>query len=75
LHLVRLDVLLFGPAREEVSVPLERAADVVPRRLARKHEVVQPTEQPQRKVPGEIGSDVADPRILREPTTYLRIQG
>jgi hypothetical protein len=30
---------------------------------------MQATEQPQRKVPDEIGSDVVDPRILREPTT------
>jgi hypothetical protein len=30
---------------------------------------VQTAEQPQWKVPDEVGSDVVDPRILREPTT------
>jgi hypothetical protein len=53
---------------------LERAPDVVPRGLTGKDEIVQPAEEPQRQVPDEIGSDVVDPRIFREPTTELRVQ-
>jgi hypothetical protein len=30
---------------------------------------VQAAEQAQGKIPDEVGSDVVDPRILREPTT------
>jgi hypothetical protein len=50
-------------------VLLEGSADVIPRRLLREDEVVQAAEQAQRQVPGEIGSDVADSRVIREPTT------
>jgi hypothetical protein len=35
---------------------------------------MQRAEQAQRKVPVEIGSDGADPRIDREPATELRIE-
>jgi hypothetical protein len=30
---------------------------------------MQPAEQPERQVPVQLGIDVGDPRILREPTT------
>ena len=74
LHLVRLHVLLGRPPREERGVAVERAVDVVPRRLVAEHEVVQAREQPQRQIPREVGSDVADPRIFRESATQLRVQ-
>ncbi len=31
-------------------------------------------EQAQRDIPGEVGSDVTDPRIVREPATQSRVQ-
>ena len=46
---------------------LERAADVVPRRLPREDEVVEPAEQAQREVPRQLGRELADSRIAREP--------
>src|SRR5262249_23496369 len=62
------------PAREEVAMRLERAADVVPRRLAREDEVVESAEQTKGEVPRQLGCDVADPRIVREPATEICVQ-
>jgi hypothetical protein len=42
--------------------------------LAGEHEVVQRPEQAEREVPVEIGSDGADPRIVREPAAELRVE-
>ena len=53
---------------------VERAIDVFPRRLVRKHEVVQPSQQPQRQVPRERRSDGVDPRVFRESTAQLHVQ-
>src|SRR5262249_49560781 len=71
---VRLNILLLRPAPQERAVLDERRADVVPARLAREHEVVQPAEQAEREVPDEVGSDVADPRVLREPATQCCVE-
>jgi hypothetical protein len=53
---------------------LERGADVVPRRLTGEHEVVQAAEQPQREVPRQVGRDLADPRVVREPPTQFCVE-
>ena len=45
---------------------VERVVERVPRRLAAKHEVMQPAQKPQRQVPFEIGCDARDARIARE---------
>jgi hypothetical protein len=52
----------------------ERGVDVAPRRLVREDEVVQAAEQPERVVPVEVGIEIADPRILREPATQIRVE-
>jgi hypothetical protein len=74
LHLVRLHILLGRPPRQEGSLAVERAVEVVPRGEVGEHEVVEAGEQPQRQVPLEVGSDVADPRVFREPATQPRVQ-
>jgi hypothetical protein len=35
---------------------------------------MQRAEQPEREVPVEIGSDCADPRIVREPAAKLGVE-
>ena len=52
----------------------ERNSDRVPRRVTGKHEVVEAGEQAQRNVPGELGRNDADPRIISEPATEACVE-
>ena len=75
LHLVRLHLLLARPARQELGVLVERAADVVPRRLARRARGS--AGRPSRrsgKSQFRSGAMRADPRVVRESATQLRVE-
>src|SRR5579862_3924105 len=73
-HLVGLNPLLRSEATEELAVPLERAADVVPGGLAAEHEVVQTAEEPQREVPPQVGRDRGNPGVVCEPAAERCVQ-
>jgi hypothetical protein len=55
-------------------VLLERTADVVPRRLTREDEEVQPAEQLQREVPPRLVRQRRDPGVGGELTAQSRVE-
>src|SRR5262249_47677011 len=74
--LVGLHALLANEPGEERCLPLERAGDVVPRRLPREHEVVQAAEQTERDVPRDrLRQDRVEPTLADELTEQRRVQG
>ncbi len=54
---------------------LEPRIDVVPGGATAQDQRVQPAEQPQRRVPGRIGTDEPiNERIVRKPPAELRVE-
>ncbi len=53
---------------------LECGADVRPRGVTGQHEVVQPAEQAERVVPGKVGRERADPRVVRKPAAEIGVE-
>ena len=74
LHLVRLHLLLGRMAPEEAAVRVERAVDVVPGRLACKHQIVEAAEQAQRQIPAQIGGDPVHAPVAGKPAAERRVE-
>jgi hypothetical protein len=81
LHLVRLDCLLLDEARQKVTLPDERPAEVLPVAGecvgldSGQLEVVDAAEEPQRDVPFELPDQLVQQRLGRAAPGEPSING